>query len=508
MLDDKETLSTGRQAQVDQALQDSPDNVESTSPMSPLKKKPKPPTLSKNGVRMGRPPGTKNKPKPNGPKVGRPSLSTIFMRQQISVSVPTSPFGASDSADGEKIVCSSADSELSRDHSSKDPSSLNVAITDDMRDRLGLLPFDPDLKFKHGYLAKRQKCRFAVIPMYSKEERLLFAEIIRDRPVMSLDWGEIAKLWNSYADGKFIFYKLPEHVDSYFRLLRECARTFAAKNPQNADVVGSLSSSFGKRLASGDLGSMILALAVTAAYIPGSGVTMESLVTARSATSIRELEDMVASLDAELQRYLDAQDGPIDLFPAAKKRGRKPGTKNSKPKKVEVHAGEGDVQAKVKEEEPNLLSVEVSDEGDMDIDDHVSDKHINQNSEQPQATPSDVFLTQAMSGSFEAVNSYYSTISSSSSSSSDVRDNRASATPSSTLSSVNNSSMNNLSSTSRSFSPFSNTLVTMAAEDYAVHDSRSLFTVFNTVTNISGADDMSNMNSRGQAQQNYPIYYY
>ncbi|KAK9371167.1 hypothetical protein V1509DRAFT_613806 [Lipomyces kononenkoae] len=501
MLDDKEILSAGMQAQT-QVVNDSLDTVESTSPMSPSKKKPKPPTLSKNGVRMGRPPGTKNKPNPNGPKVGRPSLSTIFMRQQVSVA--TAPLVSSDSADGNTIVCSSVESEISKDQSSKDPSSLNVAISDDMRDRLGLLPFDPDLKFKHGYLAKRQRCRFAVIPMYSKEERLLFAEIIRDRPVMYLDWGEIAKLWNSFADGKFIFYKLPEHLDSYFRLLHECARMFAAKSPQTADIVSSLSS-FGKRLATGDMGSMVLALAVTAAYIPGSGVTMESLVTARSATSIRELEDMAASLDAELQRYVDSQDGPVDLVPSAKKRGRKPGTKNSKPKRIEVQAEEGDVQAKLKEA-PYLQKVEVSDEEDMDLDGHVTDRNINQNSKRSHATPSEVFLTQAMSGSFEPVNSYYSTMSSTSSSN-DVRDAVTSATPSSTLSSVSGSSINNLSSSSRSFSPFPNTLTTMAAEEYA-HDSRGLFTAMNTVTNMTGADDMNNMNSRGQAQPNYPVYYY
>ncbi|KAK9314790.1 hypothetical protein V1522DRAFT_111394 [Lipomyces starkeyi] len=372
-----------------------------------------------------------------------------------------------------------------------------------MRDNLGLLPFDPDLKFKHGYLAKRQRCRFAVIPMYSKEERLLFAEIVKDRPVMDLDWAEIAKLWNPFADGKSVFYKLPEHLDSYFRLLRESALTFAAHNPQDAESVDPLSR-FGKQLASGDVGSMILALAVTAAYIPGSGVTMESLVTARSATSISELEDMIASLDAELQRYIDSQDGPIESLPGGKKRGRKPGTKNSKPKKVDVRTEES--EGKGPAQEPYLLSFEGSDEGDMDNDGHVSDHHMHQNAEQLHGTPSDVFLAQALSGLFEPVNSYYSTISLSNNPKDTVSESSTSSSLPSRLRQTyaSDSSMTSMSSTSRSLSPFSSTLATVAAEEYA-HETRSLFATVSTVTNMNTADDINN---RAQAQQHYPIYYY
>ncbi|KAK9376589.1 uncharacterized protein V1513DRAFT_253069 [Lipomyces chichibuensis] len=375
-----------------------------------------------------------------------------------------------------------------------------------MRDNLGLLPFDPDLKFKHGYLAKRQRCRFAVIPMYSKEERLLFAEIVKDRPVMCLDWAEIAKLWNPFADGKSIFYKLPEHLDSYFRLLRESALTFAAHNhnPQDVLIVDSLSF-FGKQLVSGDVGSMILAVAVTAAYIPGSGVTMESLVTARSATSISELEDMIASLDAELQRYIDAQDGPIESLPGGKKRGRKPGTKNSKPKQADVRPEESEGQGHFAQE-PYLLSFEGSDEGDMDNDGHVSDHHMHQNAEQLQGTPSDVFLAQALSGSFDPVNSYYSTISSSNNPKDTVSGARTSSSLPSSLrqTSTSDSSMTSMSSTSRSLSPFSSTFATVSPEEYA-HETRSLFATVSTVTNVNNVGDMNN---RAQAQQHYPIYYY
>ncbi|KAK9363545.1 hypothetical protein V1504DRAFT_445184 [Lipomyces starkeyi] len=505
MLDDKEFESAQTQAQAQaQSLNDLPDNVESASPASARKRRPKPPTLSKNGVRMGRPPGTKNKPNPNGPKVGRPSLSTIFMRQQFSIAGPSATSHFADHTHQSGTISSSVDAVLSRNQSSKDPGSLNVAITDDMRDNLGLLPFDPDLKFKHGYLAKRQRCRFAVIPMYSKEERLLFAEIAKDRPVMDLDWAEIAKLWNPFADGKSIFYKLPEHLDSYFRLLRESALTFAAHNPLDAESVDPLSR-FGKQLASGDVGSMILALAVTAAYIPGSGVTMESLVTARSATSISELEDMIASLDAELQRYIDSQDGPIESLPGGKKRGRKPGTKNSKPKKADVRTEESEGKGPFAQE-PYLLSFEGSDEGDMDNDGHVSDHHMHQNAEQLHGTPSDVFLAQALSGSFEPVNSYYSTISLSNNPKDTVSESSTSSSLPSSLrqTSASDSSMTSMSSTSRSLSPFSSTLATVAAEEYA-HETRSLFATVSTVTNMNTADDMNN---RAQAQQHYPIYYY
>ncbi|KAK9322119.1 hypothetical protein V1517DRAFT_324401 [Lipomyces orientalis] len=485
-----------------QALNDMPDHVESASAASLRKRKSKPPTLSKNGVRMGRPPGTKNKPNPNGPKVGRPSLSTIFMRQQISV---TGSSTAADSADGVRqsgIVCSSTDAVVSRDQPSKDPGAINVAITDEMRDRLGLLPFDPDLKFKHGYLAKRQKCRFAVIPIYSKEERLLFTEIIKDRPILRLDWDEIAKLWNPFADGKIIFYKLPEHLDSYFRLLRESALMFAANYPPESVNVDSLAS-FGKQLALGDMASMILALAVTAAYMSGSGVTMESLVTARSAVTIASLEGMVASLDAELQRHVDAQDSLLDPVSGCKKRGRKPGTKNIKPRKVESLPEECD-RPDVLGHKSYLVGFEGSDEGDMEIDGGLCDDR--QNPEQLHGAPSDVYLSHALSGSFEPVTSYYSAISSSGDPDSALAASSTGSSSSSSLrqSSATGANVASVSAASQSLSPFSSTLATMAGEEYA-HDSRSLFAAVSAATSMNTADEVNN---RGQSQQHFPIYYY
>ncbi|KAK9469327.1 hypothetical protein V1512DRAFT_256000 [Lipomyces arxii] len=264
------------------------------TPLSNTKQRHKQPTLSKNGVRMGRPPGTKNKPNPNGPKVGRPSLNTIFMRQYHSVSsANTTPDEINDVP-----ATNLTDSLLRPDQHRPKDIELNLDLPDEVKSDLGLLPYDPLIRCKHGYLAKRQKCKYAVIPVYSKEERYLFVQLIIDRPVTTLDFNVLAVAWNSYADGRSVFYKMPEHLRVYYQLICEAASSSSNTYVADADMSSnSVYTEFGKKLIAGNSSSLIIASAVLALYVPGSDVTVESLVASQAGVSARALEDLVSSID-------------------------------------------------------------------------------------------------------------------------------------------------------------------------------------------------------------------
>ncbi|KAK9456549.1 hypothetical protein V1511DRAFT_486370 [Dipodascopsis uninucleata] len=340
-------------------------------------KKQKAPTFSKNGVRMGRPPGTKNKPNPNGPKVGRPSLSTIFMRQHVSLSqnstannnnsVTSSGVYNLQKAGNDQLIgptgnpiIGSRDANLSINgvgtgvdagtahpgiasvDEGKELDAIQLNIDDAARQELGLEPFDPTVRFKHRNLAKRQKCRFAVIPIYSKEERQLFAEIIKDKPLSFLNWVTLAKQWNPRADGRVIFYKLPEHLSSYFQLLQEAGLTHAAQTYQHATGIRTPDGLASHLHNPKDMSGMIFAVALTAASMSGSGITKDSLVTARMTTSPAALENTIASLNSDSRLY--SADGSSSLTPSGKKRGRRPGSKNVKPKK---RLSESDISAAI-----------------------------------------------------------------------------------------------------------------------------------------------------------------
>ncbi|KAK9481348.1 hypothetical protein V1514DRAFT_323586 [Lipomyces japonicus] len=227
------------------------------------KRSSKAPKLSKNGVRMGRPPGTKNKPNPNGPKVGRPSLTSIFMRQQESLG----------SFQDGRPVLESTTAATSNDNTNSTiqlVDQLQIKINDDRRKDLNMKPYDASLRFKHGHLAKYQECRFAVIPVYSKEERQLFAETIKDQVTLAVDWHHAARSWNQHADGKSLFYKLPEHLQAYYQLLLESALSYLSAGTQSQQT----------ELSHASLASLVFSFSVTAATIPGTGITKMSLINA------------------------------------------------------------------------------------------------------------------------------------------------------------------------------------------------------------------------------------
>ncbi|KAK9447458.1 uncharacterized protein V1518DRAFT_406987 [Limtongia smithiae] len=253
--------------------------------------------------------------------------------------------GSSGSADP---AMSSADDPAAVAAAYEAANTMNIPITDDMRVELGLLPFDPAVRFKHGYLAKRQKCRYAVIPVYSKEERLLFAKLLRDSIATGAeisDWPHMTKLWNPFADGRLVFYKLPQHLNSYFRLLSDCALAHAIEHPSQSrsrllgagiTLTSRPESSFERKLDEGDMQAMMLAVAVAAAYLPGLGATKEQLVSARNAADISSIERMIDSLDVEVYRQLEGRDAQIDPATGFRKRGRKPGAKNSRIRMIDL----------------------------------------------------------------------------------------------------------------------------------------------------------------------------
>ncbi|KAK4698809.1 hypothetical protein P7C70_g7460, partial [Phenoliferia sp. Uapishka_3] len=73
--------------------------------------------------------------------------------------------------------------------------------------------------YLHNFLARVQGTRFAVIHIHTPEERILFGELSKHRSVTSVGeskrWIVMARIWVGHADGKTVFYKLPEHLEAY-----------------------------------------------------------------------------------------------------------------------------------------------------------------------------------------------------------------------------------------------------------------------------------------------------
>jgi hypothetical protein len=70
-----------------------------------------------------------------------------------------------------------------------------------------------DFTNKHGYLAKQQGTKFAVISVHSTQEKVLFKKLMQEDPNFtgtnsSPDWKKAVIIWNRKANGKDIFYKV------------------------------------------------------------------------------------------------------------------------------------------------------------------------------------------------------------------------------------------------------------------------------------------------------------
>jgi hypothetical protein len=91
----------------------------------------------------------------------------------------------------------------------------------------------------YAFLAKAQRTKFAVTPVHTKGEFDLFAKAIlpggawctQNKP----HFQQMAYWWSSHANGETIFYKLPEHLSTYYTKFSErrmTQQTMVASQPQ------------------------------------------------------------------------------------------------------------------------------------------------------------------------------------------------------------------------------------------------------------------------------------
>ncbi|KAF9231665.1 hypothetical protein BU15DRAFT_68145 [Melanogaster broomeanus] len=91
---------------------------------------------------------------------------------------------------------------------------------------LGMFEFSEEYareqKIRHKYVAERQGTLVAVLPIHTRDERDLFQLLAHSSPLFmdharQPHWTALASIWASHANGKTIFYKLPEHLKAYYQ---------------------------------------------------------------------------------------------------------------------------------------------------------------------------------------------------------------------------------------------------------------------------------------------------
>ncbi|EIW52507.1 uncharacterized protein TRAVEDRAFT_24023 [Trametes versicolor FP-101664 SS1] len=100
-----------------------------------------------------------------------------------------------------------------------------LRFDENTQQRLGMLPYSPDFvrdtRPRHAYLSERQGTRFAVLPVHSRDERDLFHLLVETATVTTAatqpNWEKLVNVWAGHADGRSIFYKLPEQLKSYYK---------------------------------------------------------------------------------------------------------------------------------------------------------------------------------------------------------------------------------------------------------------------------------------------------
>jgi hypothetical protein len=90
----------------------------------------------------------------------------------------------------------------------------------------------------YEYLANAQQTKYAVIPLHTEDEFNLFHEAVKvggiwAAPTGLPDFDNMATWWSSKANGKTIFYKLREHLTTYYKI-------WSDKRKQNEAMVASL----------------------------------------------------------------------------------------------------------------------------------------------------------------------------------------------------------------------------------------------------------------------------
>ena len=70
----------------------------------------------------------------------------------------------------------------------------------------------------YKYIASRLKTRYAVTPIHTRQEFVLFSNIMPRNTDIPIDWKQKAQQWNSnHANGNDIFYKTPEILKSHHK---------------------------------------------------------------------------------------------------------------------------------------------------------------------------------------------------------------------------------------------------------------------------------------------------
>ena len=96
-----------------------------------------------------------------------------------------------------------------------------LPMPEDVKRDYGMQDFDEAtvLKAGHKWLARRQNVKYPVLPVESVEEMRMFRQQVPGTShVYARQFRLIASEWNQRADGKEIFYKVPEQLDAYFRI--------------------------------------------------------------------------------------------------------------------------------------------------------------------------------------------------------------------------------------------------------------------------------------------------
>ncbi|KAG2059870.1 hypothetical protein BDR06DRAFT_967438 [Suillus hirtellus] len=91
---------------------------------------------------------------------------------------------------------------------------------------LGMLEFDEvfahEQNIQHKFIAESQGMLMAILPVHTREEHDLFQFLIQLSPLFldsnwQPNWTALTVVWAGHADGYNIFYKLPEHLKTYYK---------------------------------------------------------------------------------------------------------------------------------------------------------------------------------------------------------------------------------------------------------------------------------------------------
>jgi hypothetical protein len=75
---------------------------------------------------------------------------------------------------------------------------------------------------QYKFVSRCQKSAFGILPVHTHQEKAMFNFLLPHRfpehKTHSIDFVMFAQIWSSYADGKYIFYKTPEHLRSRYNI--------------------------------------------------------------------------------------------------------------------------------------------------------------------------------------------------------------------------------------------------------------------------------------------------